>query len=89
MSESMWQRDENWVGSQIEDSFVMVNIETGKYVALNQSASAIWDALEKPRSAEEIVSELRGKYEVDIAACRNSVERVLGEMSGLQLAGQI
>jgi hypothetical protein len=89
MSESKWQRDDNWVGSQIEDNFVMVNIETGKYVSLNASASAIWDALEQPRSTDEIVADLLGKFEVDDETCRNSVSRVLGTMSELQLAAQV
>jgi hypothetical protein len=89
MTETKWQRDDNWVGSQIEDSFVMVNIETGKYVSLNASASAIWEALEQPRSRDEIVSDLRGKFDVDADACRNSVERMLGKMNDLQLATQV
>ena len=31
MSETIWQRDDNWVGAENEDSFVMVNIDTGAY----------------------------------------------------------
>lgn len=89
MTETKWQRDDNWVGSQIEDNFVMVNIETGKYVSLNASASAIWDALEQPRSTDEIVADLRGKFDVDDTTCRSSVDRVLGTMSELQLAAQV
>ena len=89
MSDIKWQRDDNWVGSQIEDNFVMVNIETGKYVALNASASVIWDALEQPRSSDEIVSDLRAKFDVDEGTCRNSVARMLDKMSELQLAAQV
>ncbi len=89
MSDIKWQRDDNWVGSQIEDNFVMVNIETGKYVALNASASVIWDALEQPRSSDEIVTDLRAKFDVDEGTCRTSVARMLDKMSELQLAGQV
>lgn len=89
MTDSKWQRDDNWVGSQIEDSFVMVNIDSGKYVALNASASAIWDALETPATSAEIVASLRAKFEVDEATCNASVERTLGTMSEMQLASQV
>lgn len=88
MSDLKWQRDDNWVGSQIEDNFVMVNIESGKYVALNASASAIWDALEQPRSADEIVADLLERFEVDQQTCRVSVDRMLEQMGELQLAAQ-
>ena len=86
MNDLKWQRDDNWVGSQIEDSFVMVNIDSGKYVALNSSASAIWDALEQPRTSSEIVSDLQSRFEVDEQTCRSSVDRLLTQMSELQLA---
>ena len=38
MSEPLWARSDDWVGSEIDDSFVMVNIDSGKYVALNATA---------------------------------------------------
>lgn len=86
MNGQMWQRDDNWVGSEIEDSFVMVNIDTGKYVSLNSTASAVWDALEAPRTQNEIEAHLRAHFDVDEGACRASVTRLLGEMRELQLA---
>lgn len=89
MSENKWQRDDNWVGSQIDDNFVMVNIETGKYVALNSSASAVWEALESPHAKDEIVAALLGKFAVDEESCRRSVERVLDQMREMQLAAPV
>jgi hypothetical protein len=38
----MWQRSDNWVGSEIDDSFVMVNIDSGNYIALNITARRRW-----------------------------------------------
>ena len=46
MSGTIWQRSDQWIGTEVEDSFVMVNIETGKYVSLNPTANAVWRALE-------------------------------------------
>ena len=86
MSGLVWERDENWVGSEIEDSFVMVNIDTGKYVSLNPTASVVWNALEQPCTPDAIEAELRQRYAIDEAACRSSVARLLEEMRELQLA---
>lgn len=89
MSGQIWQRDENWVGSLIEDSLVMVNIDTGKYVTLNSSANAVWQALEQPRTQGDIVNELVGAFDVDEATCSRSVTGVLEQMRELQLASNI
>lgn len=86
MSDKVWQRDENWVGSQIEDNFVMVNIDTGKYVALNTTASAVWDALEQPKTQDELEAELRQRFAIDEEACKTSVAKLLERMGELQLA---
>jgi hypothetical protein len=85
----IWQRDDNWVGSLIEDSLVMVNIDTGKYVTLNSSANAVWQALEQPRSQADIVSTLVDNFDVDEATCSQSVTRVLEQMRELHLAANI
>ena len=86
MSDSVWQRDENWVGSEIEDSFVMVNIETGKYVALNTTANAVWQLLEEPQTQQQLEVALRHRFAVDEAACRQSLLKLLEKMRDLQLA---
>lgn len=86
MTGETWQRDEGWVGSEIDDSFVMVHIESGRYIALNPTANAIWNALETPRSAGEIEAVLRARFAVDEDACRAAVTRTLDEMRTLQLA---
>lgn len=86
MTAQVWQRDENWVGSEIDDSFVMVNIDTGKYVALNLTANAVWSALEQPRTQDEIEAELTRNYKVEPDQCRESVGKLLDRMRELQLA---
>lgn len=86
MVSQVWKRNENWVGSQIEDNFVMVNIDTGKYVSLNSSADAVWQALEQPRTQAEIESALLADYAVDAATCTQSISGLLEQMHELQLA---
>ena len=86
MISQVWQRNENWVGSQIEDNFVMVNIDTGKYVTLNASAGAVWQALEQPRTLAEIESGLLADFAVDAATCARSISGLLAQMRELQLA---
>lgn len=89
MGSHLWQRDDTWVGSVIEDNMVMVNIDTGKYVTLNSSANAVWQALEQPRAQADIVHDLVAAYDVDEAACSMSVAGLLQQMRELKLAAPI
>ena len=86
MSDILWQRVDDWVGSEIEDSFVMVNIETGKYVSLNITASAVWQLLEQPHTQPQLEAALRQRFAVDEAACHQSISALLATMSELKLA---
>jgi hypothetical protein len=86
MNETIWQRDENWVGSEIEDSFVMVNIDSGKYVALNVTASAVWQALTAPSTPSQIEERMLGQFDVGADDCRRAVSGLLEQMRGLNLA---
>ena len=86
MNVNVWRRDENWVGSEIEDSLVMVNLEIGTYVSLNSTASAVWQILEEPRTQEEIELALRSRFAVDEASCRESLTKLLPQMRELSLA---
>ena len=85
MSETIWRRDDNWVGSENEDSFVMVNIDTGSYVALNRTAYAVWRALEAPATVSEIASKLIERFEVSPEECEAAVLRLSQKMQDLKL----
>jgi formylmethanofuran dehydrogenase subunit C len=86
VSDITWRRSDDWVGSQIEDGYVMVNINTGKYVALNRTADAIWKALETPRTAQELCDMVQAQFDIAATACARSVASALETMRGLELA---
>jgi Coenzyme PQQ synthesis protein D (PqqD) len=85
----LWQRDDGWAGSEIEDSFVMINIDSGQYIALNATASAIWDALAEPRDEADIVSALLQRFDVDADDCRSAVSTMLAQMHEMKMAAPV
>ncbi|NKB16487.1 MAG: PqqD family protein [Sphingomonadales bacterium] len=85
MSGQLWIRSDEWVGSEIEDSYVMVNIESGKYVALNLTASAVWNAMESPVDQAAIERAMCDAFDVTPENCHRSVSALLGQMQDLQL----
>lgn len=85
MNATTWQRSDHWVGTQIDDSFVMLDFEGGTYVSLNKTATDVWNALENPTSAENIVGALTERYEVANDQCAAAVDRVLADFQAKRL----
>jgi hypothetical protein len=85
MNATNWQRNDHWVGTQIDDAFVMLDFESGTYVSLNKTATDVWNALEQPTSAENIVDVLTERYDVSGDQCAAAVDRVLADFQAKRL----
>ncbi len=89
MNAPKWQRNEDWIGSTIDDAFVMVNIDTGTYVALNATAGAVWEAMAAPVEQTGIEQALLAHFAVSAEACHGAVTALLTRMQELQLAAPV
>ena len=88
MGSQLWVRSDDWVGSEIEDSYVMVNIDSGRYIALNATATAVWSALETPTDQASIERAMCETFDVSPEHCHASVTALLEQMKDLQLVSQ-
>ncbi len=89
MTDMLWQRTDEWVGTEVEDSFVMINLETGKYLTLNRTASAVWDALETPQTQGAVEDRLIDGFEVSPEDCRTAVTALLAQMRDMKIAAPV
>lgn len=80
-----WKRREDWVGTEVEDHLVMLHLESGRYVALNDTAAEAWRLLECPRDEAWLVGALTEVFAVDADRCKESVATLLTRMVGLEL----
>lgn len=85
MSET-WTRSADWVGTEVEDSFVMIDLATGTYLTLNRTASAVWTALETPQTQTAIEAVLTERFDVSAEACTAAVTALLEQMRELKIA---
>lgn len=76
-----WQRREDWFGAQVEDRFVMISLETGSDVALNETAAVMWELLAEPRDEPALVDSLVEKFAVERNAGASSVAAMLSQMT--------
>jgi len=85
MSESSWRARDEWVGSQVEDLFVMINLDHGKYVSLNATANHVWQMLATPHTETQIVDSLVENFDVEPDKARDSVGRLLQDLEAKNL----
>lgn len=86
---TMYQRRDDWVGTQVEDQFVMIHLDSGRYIALNDSAAQAWLLLEQPRDRASLVAELTRVFDVDEDKCGASVDRLMERMRALDLVSEV
>ena len=86
MTERRWQRAPNWYGAEFEDSLVMVDVELGTYVGLNDTAAAVWEVIEHPTTSDDIVRYLRARFDVPADVCTAAVDAALERFCDAKLA---
>lgn len=89
MTETLWQRTDQWVGTEVEDSFVMINLETGTYLTLNATANAVWDVLETPQTQGAVEAALLDRFDVVPEDCTTAVTSLLAKMRDMTLASPV
>ena len=62
------------VCTELDGEVALFQSNTCDYLVLNETGSAIWNALKTQPSLAEICSHLQEEYDVDPGACQSSVE---------------
>lgn len=74
------RRSENQIACDLGGETVLLNLQNGVYYGLNPSGALIWNFLEKPKTAGEIMQTLSAKYDVDPEACERDVCALLKDL---------
>lgn len=67
---------------------ILVDLNTKQYYQLNETGSLIWRGLEKGKTVEDIVSEIRTLYEVSAEHAQASVEKLLLHLESRKLVAR-
>jgi len=62
------------VCTELDGEVALFQSDTCDYLVLNETGSAIWNALETQPTLSEICTHLEGEYEVTPDECKSSVE---------------
>ena len=59
---------------------VLLNLDLGKYFALDAVGASIWDDLAKGKTLDEVATNLLTQYDVDGARARADVKRLAEDL---------
>jgi hypothetical protein len=64
------QKNDNWLTSDMDGETVMMDIDSGKYYALTEVGTSIWEKIDNPITLAEICDGLKEEYEVSAEQCK-------------------
>lgn len=78
---SLLRRGAEPLVNEVDGQVFMMSLERGKYFALSGTAAAIWSCLQQPTTPENIVADLRSRYDVDEETCMAQVMAFLESLA--------
>lgn len=80
-----WRRAADVMMTEIDHEVALMSIELGKYIFLNQTASAVWRLLGDPNSIDGVVGAMLATFEVDEETCRSEVSGLFQQLEAQSL----
>lgn len=77
---SIVRRHPDQVAADMDGEVMMMNIDTGKYYALNEVASFIWDRLVQPLSLRGICDAVQAEFDVSPETCERDARAFVENM---------
>jgi Coenzyme PQQ synthesis protein D (PqqD) len=79
------KRSAGFVYNEVDGDLVMMDVEIGTYISMNPTGKDIWDILETPQTAQQIVDKLLGMYNIERVACEQEVTRFIETMQSRKI----
>lgn len=70
-----------YITSDLGEEMILMNLETGNYIALNATSADIWRESANEVSVDTIIDRLMEQYEVDKEVCKNETIACIKEMT--------
>jgi imidazolonepropionase-like amidohydrolase len=85
--ETLIRRTASVLTAEIDKQIVMMDIESGRYLGLDDIGSVIWQRLETPRTFGDLVDSLVEDYDAERAVIAQDVRELLKEMATQGIVG--
>lgn len=85
----MYQRSVELLEADLNDELVALEPERGTCFGFNSVAKDVWRKLDRPRSFDELRSELLAEYEVSDEDCTRDLRELLDHMRDAKLIERV
>ena len=72
-------KNKNIISEKLSENTFILNNETGVYIELNESASALWNSFETTTTTLDLEEFLIDEYEIDSKTAKNDVSLFVKE----------
>lgn len=86
ISMQFYSQNPNVCAAELDGEICLFNPTTAEYLNLNTTGSAIWNAINEPKSQEDIVTELLLQFEIKRDQCHEEISKFLQEAATKGLA---
>ncbi|EOU1912439.1 lasso peptide biosynthesis PqqD family chaperone [Clostridium perfringens] len=66
--------------TELNGEKIMMDLDKGKYFMLNETGSAIWDAINEHKSVSKIIEAIVKEYDIDRETCESKVLEYLEKL---------
>lgn len=78
--ETIIQRNNDILASDLDGEKVMMSIKKGEYYGLGKTGTFIWDHIDKPIAISDLISMITEKYKVDKTQCLNDITPFINDL---------
>jgi len=75
------RKKEGLLVSEVGNEIVMMDIESGNYIGLNETGKAIWALLEQPVQVADLINTLVAEYDISHEICSADTLAYLNKMA--------
>jgi hypothetical protein len=85
----MVRNEERFLSNPVGDEVIILNMESGDYLGLNNVGAQIWELLKAPVNAHQIIDQLMQEFEVDAETCKVQTLEYLDRMKSFGLLEEV
>ena len=76
----MVRRSGDWLSAQVGEEVVMMSVQKGRYLGLNEMGARIWALIDAPCSVDEVCTQLMQEFEVGPEVCRREIDAFVSDL---------
>lgn len=78
-------RTREQISTTVDGEQIILHRGSEKYFGLNEVGTRLWEALEEPRTVDELVATIREEFDVSEERSRNDVESFVSDLEAADL----